>query len=402
MIEIDGSQGEGGGQILRTSLACSALTGRSVRISNIRAGRPKPGLQRQHLAGVESLARVCSATLSGAVLQSTVLTFEPPSSLKCAATDWTFDIGSAGSTTLVLQTLLPVVLRLTLPSDEDSRVHKITVIGGTHNPFAPPATFLTEALAPQLAAAGANVHFSLEHHGFFPAGGGCVTMTVEPLASPKPFALLEKGPLVSRTAEALLANLPADIGRREAGEFARVSGWPSGSCTHRRVDASGPGNVVLATLVYGAVTEVVTAHGEKRKPAEAVARQAADAARAYEACAAPVSEHLSDQLLLPLVVAAGGTFVMGRPSSHFVTNVGVLRAFFGEDVVTYREISTADPAGGATSAASDAAAAPSSSGPAAHSAGAGLWEVTVRPATDAQMPAVSGIRANEAGVIMQQ
>lgn len=337
VLEVDGSQGEGGGQILRTALSCSVLTRKPVRITKIRAGRPKPGLQKQHVACVEALATICGgASVSGAQLQSCELLFDP-SACVVSGGDYSYDIGSAGSTGLVLQTVLPVLLKLA------AQPSSITITGGTHNPLAPPFPFLRDVLSPLLAAAGLHVQLSLERHGFFPAGGGRLVARVQRIESStiKPLVLKDRGKLVSRKAEALYCNLPADVARREAAEFSKVSGWPASSVVSTRVDASGPGNIVVATLVYEHVSEVVSAHGEKGKKAELVAREAADAAVADEKrpdCA-PVSEHLSDQLLLPLVVAAGGTFHMASPvSSHFETNVAVLRQFFGPDVVTYRQL----------------------------------------------------------------
>ena len=339
-LHVDGAQGEGGGQVLRTALACAALTGRAVTVSRIRAGRSSPGLQRQHLAGVEALAAVVGATLVGAQLKSTELTFTPrgPAPPALTGTAWHFDIGSAGSTGLVLQALLPVLLRLAAAATVT-----VTVVGGTHAPHAPPTPFLTACLLPQLdAAVGAGrVQLTLGRHGFYPAGGGRVQLAVAPPARPPaPLRLAARGAPVSRAAEALVSNLPAHVGAREAAEFARVAGWPPAAVASRSVDAAGPGNAVVATLAYEHVTEVVSAFGERGRRGEDVAREAAEAARAYEAApgSPPVGEHLADQLLLPLLVAAGGVFVTGPLSSHFVTNAGVLQQFFGAGAVTWRRL----------------------------------------------------------------
>ena len=163
VITVDGGAGEGGGQILRTALSCAAVLRRCVRITSIRAGRPKPGLQRQHLACVEALRGVCpGSVVEGASLGSSQLTFDARGA-SIAAGDHTYDIGSAGSTTLVLQTVVPALLFAPAPST-------MTVGSGTHNPMAPPFDFLRDALAPVLAAAGVRVEFELLRYGFYPAG----------------------------------------------------------------------------------------------------------------------------------------------------------------------------------------------------------------------------------------
>jgi RNA 3'-terminal phosphate cyclase (ATP) len=219
----------------------------------------------------------------------------------------------------------------------------VTVVGGTHNPMAPPAPFLVHCLLPQLSVAmgAARVALTLGRAGFYPAGGGRVQLAVAPPAHPPvPLRLTERGAPVARAAEALVSNLPPHVGAREAAEFARVARWPSAAVTARSVDAAGPGNVVVATMAYSHVTEVVSAYGERGRAAEAVAREAAEAAVAYETApgSPPVGEHLADQLLLPLLVAAGGVFVTGALSSHFTTNAGVVRQFFGAGAVTWRRL----------------------------------------------------------------
>lgn len=386
-VLVDGSRGEGGGQVLRSALTSAVLSRRPVRIVNIRAGRPKPGLQKQHLACVTALAAVVDgAVVSGAALQSTELTFDPRAGA-VAGGEYAVDVGSAGSTGLVLQTVLPVLLRLA------PRASTLTLTGGTHNPLAPPFPFLRDALAPLLAAAGARVQLTLTRPGFYPAGGGTVVARVEPLAAPVPLALLDRGRLVSRSAAVLLANLPADIGRREAAEFARVSGWPASSVDVQRLDAAGPGNVVTATLTWEHTCDVVSAYGEKKRRGEDVAREAADAAVAAERRdpRAAVGENLSDQLLLPLLVGAGGRFTLAgpAPSSHFVTNVDVLRQFFGDGCVTYAPLPPeADDAAAAASTASSSSGSSSASASSESSAvTAPVWLVTVQPSCGGAPPA---------------
>ena len=177
---IDGSLGEGGGQILRTSLALSMLTGTPFRLTNIRAGRAKPGLLRQHLTGVEAAAAICSARTRGAELHSQDLTFEPH---KVRAGDYRFSIGTAGSTTLVLQAVLPALLTASGSST-------LELEGGTHNPAAPPFDFLSEAFLPLIERMGPKVTATLKRHGFFPAGGGRLVVRIEPVTKLQPLELL--------------------------------------------------------------------------------------------------------------------------------------------------------------------------------------------------------------------
>jgi RNA 3'-terminal phosphate cyclase (ATP) len=170
MIELDGSVGEGGGQILRTSLALSMCTGQPVTLNNIRAKRAKPGLMRQHLTCVDAAREVSGAQVQGAELGSQSLAFEPG---RVRAGDYRFNVGTAGSCTLVLQTVWPALL---LAGERST----LTLQGGTHNPMAPPFHFLERSFAPLVRRLGAGVSLTLRRHGFYPAGGGEMQATVEP------------------------------------------------------------------------------------------------------------------------------------------------------------------------------------------------------------------------------
>ncbi|MBA3684620.1 MAG: RNA 3'-terminal phosphate cyclase [Planctomycetes bacterium] len=328
MLTIDGSFGEGGGQILRTSLALSAITGTPVRIEQIRAKRPKPGLQRQHLVAVQAAARVCNGQLEGAALGSREITLHPQQPV---AGDYRFAIGSAGSASLVLQTVLPVLLRADGPS-------RVEISGGTHNPLAPPFEFLRDAFLPRLAEIGAQVELRLVRHGFYPAGGGTIIAQIQPLAQAKSLDLRERGRFVSRRAEAWVANLPIAIAEREMRTVQSKLRWSADDCHARVVEScDGPGNVVIVTVAHQRVTEVTSAFGAVRVPAEDVARRAAQEMRRWLEAEAPVGEHLADQLLLPLAIAAGGAFRTVRPSEHLTTNAAVIARFLGERV-TLREL----------------------------------------------------------------
>jgi RNA 3'-terminal phosphate cyclase (ATP) len=322
MLSIDGSHGEGGGQIVRSSLALSALTGTPVRIEKIRAGRAKPGLQRQHLVAVQAAAQVCGGTLIGAELGSREITFTPQSP---QAGSYNFDIGSAGSTTLVLQTILPILLRAKAPS-------VVTIRGGTHNGMAPPVEFLQECFLPVLHRCGIDATIDLHRHGFYPAGGGAITATIHPWQNPTPLDLLERGKFLDRHTEILLANLPFHIAERESQAVKHGLHWSQDEVRCRSVDAHGPGNAALARLRFANITSVFTAYGEMRKSAETVGQELVRQVRHYLDTEAPVCEHLADQLLLPLAMGAGGQFRTVKPSLHTQTNATIINTFLGERV----------------------------------------------------------------------
>lgn len=317
MIIIDGSAGEGGGQILRTALSLSMVTGLPFRVEKIRAGRKKPGLLRQHLTCVKAAVEICGAKDVGAELGSTQLTFSPGT---IRGGEYAFAIGSAGSTTLVFQTILPALLRAAGPS-------RVTLTGGTHNPFAPTFDYLDRVFRPQLAKMGADFELRLTQPGFYPAGGGQWSATVMPAAQLKRLVLEEAGALVLRRIVADVANLPFDVAERETRTSAKLLSWPPETTQPRTVDAVGHGNVLAIELGYEQVTEIFTGFGERNLSAEAVAAQTVAEVRDYLAARAPVGPHLADQLLLPIALAGGGSFVTMPPTEHTRTNIGIIEKF---------------------------------------------------------------------------
>ncbi|HYI09790.1 MAG TPA: RNA 3'-terminal phosphate cyclase [Thermoanaerobaculia bacterium] len=323
MIEIDGSFGEGGGQILRTSLALSLITGEPFRITHIRAARKTPGLLRQHLTSVAAAAAVGEAQVDGAEPGSQELTFVPRT---LRGGKYAFAIGTAGSTTLVLQTILVPLLIAPEPSI-------IELEGGTHNPAAPSFDFLTRSFLPLLGRMGAKVEATLERPGFYPAGGGRLVVSIEPARKLGALELVERGAIVGRRARAVVANLPYDIARREIAVVEQKTGWPPESLqAHTLTGSLGPGNVVTIELECEHVTEVVTGFGQRGVRAEDVAGRAVDELRRYLASNAAVGEHLADQLLLPMAAGAGGEFTTIKPSTHTTTNIETIRRFIDADV----------------------------------------------------------------------
>lgn len=332
MVTIDGSAGEGGGQILRTSLVLSAITGTPVRIERIRARRPKPGLQRQHLVAVQAAARVSGAHLTGAELNSCAVEFTPQkSTLRALAGTYEFDIGTAGSTTLVLQTVMPILWHAEGPST-------VTIRGGTHNGMSPPVEFLQDCFLPVLQRIGVNTAVELQRYGFYPAGGGAIQALIQPWITHAPLELLERGKFIDRHAEVLLANLPAHIASREALAFKHALHWSQREVEEREVPAHGPGNAILARLRFANIATRCTAVGELRKTAEAVAVDCAKQIECYLATDAPVCEHLADQLLLPLALGAGGTFRTADLSEHTRTNAAIIAQFMGQVVSFTKQV----------------------------------------------------------------
>ena len=323
IVMIDGAYGEGGGQILRTALGLSLVTGTAFCIDNIRAGRAKPGLLRQHLTAVLAATEIAQAEVSGAVLGSRHVTFRPHQVRPGA---YTFSVGTAGSTTLVLQTILPALLRATVPST-------LMLEGGTHNPYAPPFDFLVQAFLPLLQRLGAKVEATLERPGFYPAGGGKCQVQITPGTTWSPLELRMRGAIQDMQARAVVANLPRHIAERELAVLGRKLSWQGDWLQVESLHASsGPGNIVTLTITSAHVTEVCTGFGERGVAAEAVAQQVVQAARRYLATDVAVGEHLADQLLVPLAVTGGGTFTTLPPSSHTTTNIYVIERFLGHVV----------------------------------------------------------------------
>ena len=322
MIRIDGASGEGGGQIVRTALALSLITGAAFRIDQVRAGRAKPGLLRQHLTAVQAAQTIGDAEVDGAAIGSLTLEFRPRAR---RAGDYAFAVGTAGSAGLVLQAVLPALALGDGPS-------VLTIDGGTHNPAAPPFDFLDRTLAPLLRRMGTPLTTELERYGFYPAGGGRLTVRIDASSAFAPLSLLDRGAIVRARARAIVANLPDRIAHRELRAVREKLGWPEDDLAIVRAGraegaASGPGNALVLEIESEHVTEVVTAFGEIGVRAEAVAERAALEAREYLAAGVPVGPHLADQLLVPLALARGGAFRTMPLTPHSETNIDVIQRF---------------------------------------------------------------------------
>ena len=318
MLAIDGSRGEGGGQVLRSALSLSIVTGQAFRLFNIRAHRAKPGLRWQHLAAVRAAQAVSSAAVEGAGLGATEITFAPRG---LEGGQHAFDVGTAGSTTLVAQTLIPALLHTQQPFE-------ISIDGGTHNPMSPPFEFLARTYLPLLRRMGAHVEARLVRRGFYPAGGGRIELSIGKTAALTPIELCDRGPLLGRQAVAIASRLPMSIAQRELATLGDLLGWPP-DVLHTQADeaATGPGNAVIVELEFANLTEVFAGFGLKGLPAETVADGVATKVADYLAGVAAVDAHLADQLLLPMAIAGGGRFTTFQPTQHTLTNIGIIETF---------------------------------------------------------------------------
>jgi len=327
---IDGSYGEGGGQIVRTALALAAVTGRPVRIEKIRAGRKTPGLAAQHLTSVRALAEMCRARVAGDELGSQTLIFTPGGPPQPG--DYVFDVsqardgGSAGSTTLVLQTvLLPLAL-----AGGDSTV---VIRGGTHVAWSPPFDYVRHVWLPMVAQMGVDAGLELVKWGWYPVGQGEIRASIKGLGTDlkrPPPALVERGELRRVRGRAVAANLPSHIPQRMAD---RARSLLSAAGVNIRIDpmrvrAACAGAGIFLTAEYEQVRAGFSALGAKGKPSEMVAEEAVAALLAHYDSGAALDRHLADQLVLPLALGGGeSSFTVEEVSRHLTTNAWVVEQF---------------------------------------------------------------------------
>ena len=318
MILIDGSEGEGGGQVLRNALALSLVTGKPFRIENIRGGRERPGVMRQHVTAVEAACAVGSSECEELAVGAASLTFEPG---EIRPGDHHFAVGTAGSATLVLQTVLAPLMLADKPS-------RLVLEGGTHNSHAPPFDFIARVFLPLINLMGPQVSATLIRPGFYPAGGGRIEVGIVPARSLGRLDLIERGTLRRVEARALVAALPGEIAVRELAAVESVLGWPEES---RRIEQLperfGPGNVLLLEAEFENVTEIASGFGRLGVRAEHVGEKAARRMAGYLASNAFAGPYLADQLLLPMALAGGGSFTTVKPSLHARTAADIIARF---------------------------------------------------------------------------
>lgn len=325
-IELNGE--DGGGQLLRTALALSLRHGKAFSMRNIRMRRERPGLLRQHLTAVQAATAIGAADVSGADPGSQSIHFVPG---KVTAGDYQFSTGTAASTTLVLQTLLPALWACDAPSS-------LRLEGGTHNPMAPCADFISSSYLPSLRHVGVSVHTELQRHGFYPAGGGVLCAAIEPSSVRAGAVLDERGALLGLDAEAIVSALSASIGKRELAIIGQALGLDESALhLHGIRTPVGPGNALVIRARFEHHTAVFTGHGQRGVTAEAVARRLVGQVRRYLASAAFADDYLADQLLLPMAMAGGGVFTCTGISDHMISNARLIEAFLPVAIVWAQE-----------------------------------------------------------------
>jgi RNA 3'-terminal phosphate cyclase (ATP) len=326
MLELDGSFGEGGGQILRTSLALSLLTGRAFHLRNVRAGRPKPGLQPQHLMSVRAAATIGQAQTRSASLGSSDLVFEPG---EVKAGKYRFDVGTAGATGLVLHTLyLPLALRGATPSE-------LTLIGGTHVSTSPCFHFLDTTWRRYLDLCGLRVSLRMSWPGFYPRGGGVVEAFIQPCGKLHGIPLGTRGS-VKASGFSAVAGLDASIARRQARRaLFRLQQYGLKANLREEKWEGGPGSVLAVELDTTPVPTLFFALGARGKLAERVADEAVEQVIAYlDTGDALVDAHSADQIVLPLALAEGPSeYLVAEVTRHLATNIAVIRRFLDRDIV---------------------------------------------------------------------
>jgi RNA 3'-terminal phosphate cyclase (ATP) len=324
-IELDGSMGEGGGQILRSSLALSLLTGKPFHLHNVRAGREKPGLQPQHLQSVLAAAQIGQARVTGATRGSSELSFEPG---EVRAGSYRFDIGTAGATGLVLHTVyLPLILRGGGPSE-------VTLVGGTHVNTSPSFHFLDATWRAYLAAMGLQVSLRLDRPGFYPRGGGVVRSFLQPSPTLGGITLPTRGQC-EITGISAVAGLDRSIARRQARRARyRLEQQGLDSRIEEATWENGPGTVLVLQLSTTPAPTVFVGLGARGKPAETVADEAVhELTRYITAGSALVDAHSTDQIVLPLALANGPSeYSAAEITSHLLTNVAVIRRFLDRTI----------------------------------------------------------------------
>jgi RNA 3'-terminal phosphate cyclase (ATP) len=324
LIEIDGSYGEGGGQILRTAVALSAILRKPFTISHIRSKRKNPGLQAQHLEAVEALARITEAQTEGVKFGSQKITFNPQ---KILPGEYQFEVRTAGSVTLLLQAIF-------LPFCLAQGPSRLTLVGGTHVPWSPSFHYLSEVLLPTLQPTGISADASIERWGFYPRGGGKIQLKINPVHELKPISLVTRGSLKKIRGISAISNLPKHVAERQKdqalkriqrelkidAEISMLYGVPS----------NGTGSFLFLVTEYEKTVAGFSSLGSKGKPSEKVADEAVDALNDYFGSEGCIDFHLADQLLPFMALAKGNSsFTTTRITEHLLTNVWVIRHFLG-------------------------------------------------------------------------
>jgi RNA 3'-terminal phosphate cyclase (ATP) len=324
-LQIDGNYGEGGGQILRTTLSLSCVLKRAVEITNIRRGRKVPGLQPQHLTSVSACGKITQATVEGDTLQSTSLRFSPGN---LTGGDLSFDVSekkrSAGSASLVLQTLI-------LPLCHTQKSSRIKILGGTHVPWSPPFEYLKEIFAPMVRKSGCGIEMEIKKWGWYPKGGGEVDCTIQPTAKFNPIELTERGKLLHLSGISAVSNLPVSIAERQKNQALKIlkEKGLSAEISIKHAPSVGPGTFFFLKAEFENTVAGFSSLGELGKRAEKVAEEACEDFLRFMQTKGAVDPHLADQLVPYLALADGqSVFTVSRITNHLLTNIWVVKQFF--------------------------------------------------------------------------
>lgn len=334
MLEIDGCTGEGGGQLLRTSVALSALTGTPCTVTNIRANRPTPGLKPQHLMGLKAAAQICHAQTKGIRIGSETVEFTPG---PITGGEYTIDIGTAGSITLILQVLVPICLHA-----HDTVI--LTITGGTDVKWSPTASFFQHVFCALLKKMNAHIELTVEKYGFYPKGGGNVKAVIHPWKNRKPLHLTERGQVKRIEVESISSSFlkKARVAERQSEAFTKA--FPEHAVTVRNlyVDTLNPGSSFCAVAHCEYSVLGADSLGERRKPAEKVGNEAAIALKREIESDSVLDTHMADQII-PYLALTGGKVTVSHVSEHTNSNIWVCQQFLDTDISTEKKVITAVP-----------------------------------------------------------
>ncbi len=333
MIQIDGSYGEGGGQILRTALALSAVLKKPFTLYNIRCKRRIPGLQAQHVAAVEALARIAEAQIDGVRFGSQEITFIPQ---KIHSGEYRFEIRTAGSVILLLQAIF-------LPLCLSKGISDITLIGGTHVQWSPSFHYLSEVFLPTLKGLGISAVAAIERWGFYPKGGGRIRLKINPVRELKPISFIDRGSLKMIRGLSAISNLPRHVAERQKEQaLKRIQGElhiGGEIVVLDDVHSDGPGSFLFLLAEYQRALAGFSSLGLKGKPAERVADEAVDSLKDYLESDGCVDPYLTDQIVPFMALAKGNSSITTmRITQHLLTNLWVIQHFLNITISREGEI----------------------------------------------------------------
>jgi RNA 3'-phosphate cyclase len=331
IIDVDGGFGESGGQIVRTSIGLSAVTKKPCKIFNIRKGRPNPGLKAQHLMGLKAAAKICHARTKGFDIGSREVEFAPQ---EITGGEYTIEIGTAGSVTLILQVLIPICLHA-------ADTVRLTISGGTDVKWSPSASYFRKVFCSILHKMGADVECTVEKYGFYPKGGGNVTAVIHPWKSRKPLHILERGPVKRVEVDSIASTYlrRAQVAERQSEAFQKAfSGHPV--ITNMYAETFNPGSSFCAAAYCENSVLGADSLGERGKPAETVGREAAVTLQREIESRAALDAHMAD-MIIPYLALTGGKVSVSSVSGHTKTNIWVCKKFLDTEISAEDNVITA-------------------------------------------------------------